>query len=91
MAEETTGAGQLMYGVVTQMSKTIINGRVLPGFCFRVNPDTGKVTLNRIAALFVFIYSRLPEKPRHPSEIWHDTRAHTDFASKVNIHAKQNT
>lgn len=80
-----------MYGVVTEISKTIVGGRQLPRFCYRVDQKTGAVAMNRISGVFVSIYSRLPAKPRHPIEIWHDTKSRADFANKVNIHAKQDT
>jgi len=77
-----------MYGVVTEHSKTIVQGRQLPRICYRVHPETGVITLNRLAGLVSKIFPLLPKKPRHPSEVWHDNSRRHDFANKVNRNAE---
>lgn len=52
-----------MYGVVTQQLKVEIRGHRLPRFTYKVNKKTKKVTLRRIAWLFIRLYRYLPERP----------------------------
>lgn len=72
-----------MYGIVTQASKTISNGRRLPRICFRKDPVSGFITMTRISRPVIWFYSLLTPK-QHPEEIWHTKKTRNYFADKVN-------